>query len=132
VFVEAVALREAIFRIFSAAASGADARAGDLALLNRTLARAPARKQLQPIDGSYGWRVERLKPTVSSLLAPVLWSAGDLLVERRRERVRRCANERCQWLFLDDSKSGTRRWCSMTTCGNRAKARRHYLRHRQG
>jgi predicted RNA-binding Zn ribbon-like protein len=43
-------------------------------------------------------------------------------------RVRHCANERCLWLFLDDSKSGTRRWCSMSACGNRAKAHRHYAR----
>jgi predicted RNA-binding Zn ribbon-like protein len=36
------------------------------------------------------------------------------------------------WLFVDESKNGTRRWCDMTACGNRAKARRHYLRSRDG
>jgi predicted RNA-binding Zn ribbon-like protein len=39
-----------------------------------------------------------------------------------RERVRSCA--RCGWLFVDVSKGGRRRWCSMTTCGNREKANR--------
>ena len=63
-----------------------------------------------------------------ALLAPVLWSAGDLLAGPRLGRVRRCANPQCLWLFLDDSKTGNRRWCSMATCGNRAKAHRHYLR----
>jgi len=44
----------------------------------------------------------------------------------RLDRVRRCANPECGWLFLDDSRAGKRRWCSMSACGNRAKARRHY------
>lgn len=39
------------------------------------------------------------------------------------ERVRACG--RCGWLFLDDSRGGRRRWCSMSTCGNREKASRH-------
>ena len=59
-------------------------------------------------------------------LAPVLWSAGDLLTGGRLDRVRRCANPDCGWLFVDDSRAGKRRWCSMSSCGNRAKARRHY------
>ena len=43
-------------------------------------------------------------------------------------RLRECASETCQWLFLDRSKSRTRRWCDMRDCGNRAKARRFYER----
>jgi predicted RNA-binding Zn ribbon-like protein len=46
--------------------------------------------------------------------------------------VRECANDKCLWLFLDDSKNGTRRWCSMSACGNRAKAHRHYARLKRG
>ena len=41
-----------------------------------------------------------------ALLAPVLWSAGDLLTWPQLQRVRQCANDKCLWLFLDDSKSG--------------------------
>jgi predicted RNA-binding Zn ribbon-like protein len=39
------------------------------------------------------------------------------------DRIRAC--NRCGWLFLDSSRGGRRRWCSMTTCGNREKASRH-------
>ncbi len=46
-------------------------------------------------------------------------------------RVRRCANPDCVLLFYDSTKSGTRRWHDMTTCGNRAKAAAHYERTRQ-
>ena len=55
-------------------------------------------------------------------------SAADLLANAEHRRVRRCANDECLWLFLDHSKGGTRRWCDMNACGNRAKSKRHYLR----
>lgn len=42
------------------------------------------------------------------------------------ERVRQCAHEECILYFLDLSKSGKRKWCSMETCGNRKKAAKHY------
>ena len=70
--------------------------------------------------------------TAPGLLAPVLWSAADLATRADRRRVRRCANDACLWLFIDESKAGTRRWCDMSSCGNRAKSRRHYLRTKQG
>jgi predicted RNA-binding Zn ribbon-like protein len=67
---------------------------------------------------------------VAALLALVWWSAADLVLATDRLRLRCCANPRCGWLFLDDSKAGTRRWCSMSACGNRAKVQRHAQRQR--
>lgn len=125
-FAGIIALREALYRIFTAVARHEAPNADDLALLNRTLSAAPKRAELVNQDGAYLWRVERLEPKVADLLAPVLWTAGDMIAEPRRDRVRLCANDKCVWLFLDDSKSGTRRWCDMKACGNRAKAHRHY------
>ncbi|MGW4380277.1 CGNR zinc finger domain-containing protein [Kitasatospora sp. NPDC004531] len=52
------------------------------------------------------------------------------LLGDRPERVRACGNPECVLHFYDVSKNGTRRWCSMAGCGNRAKAQRHYARHR--
>ncbi|GHE97488.1 hypothetical protein GCM10018785_72480 [Streptomyces longispororuber] len=46
------------------------------------------------------------------------------------DRVRRCAHEACVLHFYDTSRNGTRRWCSMAVCGNRAKASRHQARAR--
>jgi predicted RNA-binding Zn ribbon-like protein len=43
-------------------------------------------------------------------------------------RLRPCANEECRLFLLDRSRGGTGRWCSMSGCGNRMKARRHYHR----
>ncbi|WP_306323848.1 MULTISPECIES: CGNR zinc finger domain-containing protein [unclassified Streptomyces] len=60
------------------------------------------------------------------------WSAAEnylRLLADRPERIRHCANDACLLHFYDVSKNGTRRWCSMAGCGNRAKAQRHYARH---
>ena len=50
------------------------------------------------------------------------------LLDEHPERVHKCANPECVLWFLDTTRSGTRRWCSMSACGNRLKARRHYQR----
>jgi predicted RNA-binding Zn ribbon-like protein len=47
-------------------------------------------------------------------------------------RFRICANDGCRWVFEDASRAGRRRWCDMTTCGNRDKVRRYRSRHREG
>jgi predicted RNA-binding Zn ribbon-like protein len=61
------------------------------------------------------------------------WLAAHNLLELLRDRpnrIRNCANDDCVLWFYDDSRGGRRQWCSMATCGNRAKARRHYARTR--
>lgn len=124
IFDAAIALRETIFRCFAATSSGRAPAEADLAAFNAALADAPARRRV--LRG--GWDIGATRPSTGVLLAPVLWSAADLLVGSLLARVHQCANSECGWLFLDTSKSGNRRWCSMSACGNRAKAHRHYLR----
>lgn len=61
---------------------------------------------------------------------PIAVSAVELALSEHLGRVRRCPGDdgRCGWLFVDLSKSGTRRWCSMRTCGSRLKSRRQVER----
>jgi predicted RNA-binding Zn ribbon-like protein len=133
IFHRAIAIRETLYRIFHAAASGGEPGGKDLAELNRALKETPARSALQRIGTGFGWRVDAKRPAgAAALLAPALWSAGDLLTGAHLARVRECANGQCLWLFLDESRNGTRRWCSMSACGNRAKAHRHYARLKSG
>ncbi|MEV5646849.1 CGNR zinc finger domain-containing protein [Nocardia sp. NPDC052254] len=61
---------------------------------------------------------------VETILA---WAATE---EQLPGRLRPCANDRCQLFLLDRSRANRARWCSMATCGNREKARRHYERTR--
>jgi predicted RNA-binding Zn ribbon-like protein len=131
-FDAAITARELVYSVFLAIADGGGCSVKDLRALNRLLAEAPPRSQLARQGPACGWRLPAAKPALEQVLAPVLWSASDLLTGARRARVRCCANDKCRWLFLDDSKSGTRRWCAMSACGNRAKAHRHYLKTREG
>ncbi|MFG2861637.1 CGNR zinc finger domain-containing protein [Streptomyces sioyaensis] len=50
------------------------------------------------------------------------------LLRAAPDRIRSCAHEACILHFFDTSRNGTRRWCSMAACGNRAKASRHYAK----
>lgn len=131
-FDEAIAARETIYALLSAQAAGHAVSAREVDALNGIFTATPSRTSLA--IGKNGnqqgtmWRLPPAAPATASLLAPVLWSAGDLLAGQRLQRLRLCANDKCRWLFVDDSKSGTRRWCAMSACGNRAKAHRHYLR----
>jgi predicted RNA-binding Zn ribbon-like protein len=124
-FAHAIALREAIYRLFSAVAADAAPPADDLATVNTAIAEAMARARLVPVEGHFHWAWERDPSVLGSLLRPVLWSVAELLTAGELHRVHECAGSDCGWLFLDMSKNGSRRWCSMETCGNRAKARRH-------
>lgn len=70
----------------------------------------------------------RLRPvwafeTLESPLWPVASAAYELLTDPRARRIKRCAG--CPWLFLDQSKNGSRRWCSMEICGTNEKMRRY-------
>lgn len=123
---EAIALREALARLF-AAPRGSSAK--HLALVNRMLARAPGRTRLASTPEGFGWSTGAAN-ALERPLWPVLWSAAELLTSGRIGQVRTCGDARCGWLFLDTSRNRSRRWCAMDDCGNRAKVRRHSERRR--
>jgi predicted RNA-binding Zn ribbon-like protein len=74
------------------------------------------------------WRVVVRQP--ADLVALVGLAALDMLQSPEIDRVRLCEGPGCGWLFLDRSRSHTRRWCSTSDCGNRVRVKRHYLRQR--
>ena len=127
---EAVRLREAIYRIFSAIAHKGSAPQKDLATLNEYLAKSLSRMVVKETGGGYEWGLS-CETTPEMMLYQIAESAAMLLTSEDLPRVRECANEEegCGSLFLDCSKSQTRRWCSMESCGNRAKSRAFYDRH---
>jgi predicted RNA-binding Zn ribbon-like protein len=123
----AVELREAGARLL---ARGGPTQQADLALVNRLLARAPQRGALERAGEEFRWASEARPLELEAPLWPIVWSFADLLASDRRERVRTCGDPECGWMFVDESRAGSRRWCSMEGCGNRNKARRHYARAR--
>lgn len=131
VFRRAVEFREALWRLFRALEDGADPAAGDLAAVNREVARAMGHARLERTAEGFAWGWVDA-PELDGVLWPVARSAAELLVSPELGRVGRCAAEGCGWLYLDTSKNRSRRWCDMRDCGNRAKVRRHYRRRRGG
>jgi predicted RNA-binding Zn ribbon-like protein len=129
-FDEALRLREAIYRIFLAIGEGQPPPVRDLDTFNAALADTPRRLGVAARGGAYSWMVTVPAASVGGVLAPVIWSAADLLTHAADRRIRRCANDKCRWVFIDRSKAGTRRWCDMSSCGNRAKSHRHYARNK--
>jgi predicted RNA-binding Zn ribbon-like protein len=134
-FRAAIELRETIYRTFLAFAQGSQPRQADLDAISGWLGRALSHRRLRRGGAccELGW--EEPLDALDAVLWPVVASAAELLVASPDlERVRVCGMyqaDECGWLFVDETKSHTRRWCSMKDCGNRAKARRHYQRARE-
>ncbi|CAM5423981.1 CGNR zinc finger domain-containing protein [Streptomyces aurantiogriseus] len=129
------------------AANGLDGRfAADAATLRHVLRARDALKAA--VDGSATERVDavlghgRIRPTLTAegpgeraeftddTWGPAWLAARNYLelLATAPDRIRGCAHEACILHFFDTSRNGTRRWCSMAACGNRAKASRHYAR----
>lgn len=112
---QARGLREALYRLAVACARGKAFSAKDRALLNRWAAEPPPAPQLGP--SGLTWT----RSGVRSMLAAVARDGVELFGGPLAQRIRECAGEGCALLFVDTSRSGQRRWCSMTGCGNKAK-----------
>jgi predicted RNA-binding Zn ribbon-like protein len=131
-FRKAIGLREAIYRVFRAIAQGRPVRSSDLLAINNSALQAVVHRQLSGGDRSYRWEWQTSESQqLDRILWPVAQAAADLLTSDELKLVRWCEAPDCEWLFLDHSRNRSRRWCDMTSCGNRAKARRHYRRTRE-
>ena len=108
-------LREIVHRLVAARINGAGLDDGDRDRLN-SLAREGAAPELTAADEAR-WRGGP-RALLSSIAAEAVWILGN----DRAPRLRQCEGEDCAILFYDISRAGERRWCSMTACGNKAKA----------
>jgi predicted RNA-binding Zn ribbon-like protein len=128
-FRKSIVLREALYRVFSAIAAANSARPDDVERISDSAVEALGHRRLARFNDDYRWEWQS---SGGDLLDRVLWpiaeSAASLLISDDRAAIRECGAPDCEWLFLDHSRNGSRRWCDMKSCGNRQKARRHYLR----
>lgn len=119
--------RRSLRRVFVAAASEQKLGKTDLKCLNRTLSSLGCDVLVPGAGGAFSFGAD------VGVEQAVAVSAASLLCNRDElARVRICPGDPCAWLFVDESRNGRRRWCSMETCGNRDKARRHYDRVKRG
>jgi predicted RNA-binding Zn ribbon-like protein len=123
-------LRDTLHVVFTAVASGGRPGEADIEALNTFLEEGLRYRRLSPDDRCCRWSWSAGDEPLAQMLWPIVNDAADLLVEGELERVKKCGNDSCAWLFVDLSRNRSRRWCDMRDCGNRAKARRHYARRR--
>lgn len=115
--------RERAHRVFRALVDDVPAPADEVAWLRERYARAVADGSLAL--GGEGFAMSWAHAGPFEVLAHrIAESAFVLLTRGPLDRLGACPS--CGWLFVDTSKNGRRRWCSMATCGARDKARRHY------
>jgi predicted RNA-binding Zn ribbon-like protein len=107
-------LREAIYAIASSLRVEHDARQARV-VLNRIAAGIPAVPRLLAGGGV------RLEGSAAALLVTVAREAVELFGGDAAPRIRQCESPSCALFFIDSSRRGDRRWCSMSACGNRAK-----------
>ncbi|MEQ1931526.1 MAG: CGNR zinc finger domain-containing protein [Parvularculaceae bacterium] len=124
IYGEASAFRSALQRIFAAAAKGRAAGPADLRQIDDWLRRGASSTVIRARAGAY----ERaFSPDAAELEKPLIEiarAAEHLLLEGHLGRLHECAGEGCGWMFVDTSKNGRRRWCSMATCGTSAKVKK--------
>ncbi|MFF8480477.1 CGNR zinc finger domain-containing protein [Streptomyces antibioticus] len=118
-------LRDALFRVVDAHTRGEPYPPRDLEILNAAAARPALAPAIAP-DGSRLWAGT---PTGTQLAATVARDAVELLTGPFAHRIRTCAAEDCHLIYVDTSRPGRRRWCSMEHCGNRHKVRALRARH---
>lgn len=97
---------------------------GEVTGLNTLLARVMPRRQL---EGNH-WVWVGADQELESPLWPVILAAANLVTSPDMSRLRVCADADCGWFFVDRSRNGLRRWCSMADCGTKAKSRRRALK----
>jgi predicted RNA-binding Zn ribbon-like protein len=111
-------LREAIYRFARALANNDSPVTRDLALINEWAARPSLAPQFNSKSMALTWMGTG---KLEEILAHIARDAIITFTSISAERIRFCANEKCNALFVDHSRPGKRRWCSMTRCGNRSK-----------
>ena len=113
----AVSLREAIFDAMTSPGTIPDP---SLPVLNNEWQRAIDHRQLTPVS-TWSWVDE---PFLDRVLWPIAIATIELLTSPQRDRVRTCASPDCDWVFIDSTKNGSRRFCRSGQCGNRTRVQR--------
>lgn len=124
-YVRALELRDDLYELFRAVARGKSPPPGSVEALRRAESEALSRARLVPGEEGFVWEWPD-EDDLDGVLWPVVHAAIELLVSGPLDRVKACAG--CRWLFVDESRNKSRRWCTMEECGTHEKVRRYLER----
>ncbi|MEV4252225.1 CGNR zinc finger domain-containing protein [Spirillospora sp. NPDC049652] len=119
-------LRQALWVVAHARADGLPPPADQVAVINSAASAPPLAPELRDEGATVGWAAP---VTATQALSTLAREMIDLLTGPLADRFRECASDNCPLVFVDSSRPGARRWCSMERCGNRHKLRTHRARH---
>ena len=123
--------RNGLKAIFAACIDEQEPKPKHIALLNRYLPAYSQRREVKFDQGQFVLDEVQHPFSVDEFLGFLAHEAANLLASPQVLKLKRCSNEKCILIYVDKSKSGRRRWCSMEICGNRAKAANHYHNSKQ-
>ena len=126
---EAVALREAAYKLFIAEDTGRTYPSAALKVVEKAAREGRSRERLLHTKSGFAWSLpfDQLEDVGRAFALAAL----ELLIARNdRREIRECKGDNCGWLFLDHSKGGHRRWCSDASCGTRSRIARFRTRSR--
>jgi predicted RNA-binding Zn ribbon-like protein len=122
IYKDALQLREAFYDAVIDLINGDVVSPISMHLINQWLPKAFSNLEFTQLEYrlALDWKEENFG--LESILWPIIRSFADLVTTDECNRIKQCPN--CGYLFVDNSKNKSRRWCSMEICGNRVKARR--------
>lgn len=123
---EARQLRSAFSRLFDCLAAEQSPPFDAICAINEHLSSTGSYPKLETVGGRL--TVKQTSIEAPSALGRVAMDFADFIGRYEPQRLRHCSNPECSMVFYDTAKNGTRRWCSMESCGNRHKVRIHRAR----
>lgn len=126
-FEQLIDFREALYRLLLPMALDHGPDQASLDVLSQALVDTADQRLLvaTPVGVIWRWRVgDDLGSMTAGFIGRLAVQASMLLTSGDLTRLRACAMQDCDWLFLDTSKNGRRRWCQMNVCGAREKSKR--------
>jgi predicted RNA-binding Zn ribbon-like protein len=120
-------LRTAMRGVLVSAVERRPADLADLAEINRAM-RTHYIYELVPATDGISLEHRHQGDPVDGAMSRLAESVARELIQGMPERLRICDNPTCREVFKDSSRTGRKRWCDMSTCGNRAKVARHRAR----
>ena len=121
-------VREELYRLFRAIAERGEVSPESVKQLGKWWRADRRRRELAVGKPGFTLRLRASQDELDAMVWPIVVSAVDLLVTDLLTKLKRCGE--CDWLFLDTTKNGSRVWCKKV-CGDRVRARRHYVRIRR-
>ena len=128
---ELVRLRALLIRLVSTLNTPEGIDAQDLTLLNTRLARTVFHYQIARIDQELHLASLPVQQDWDWVQNEIIADFLSLLADYDPQRLKVCENPACRWIFYDETKSRTRRYCSIDKCANLMKVRRFRSRHKE-